>query len=362
MTSTRRVRWLYVAAPVAILVSVALIGVTFRYQSDGPLSLDRRRSGRIAAPREGPGPATDPNVVAAHGVVEPAQAEARLTADMAGRVAALFVTEGMHVEKGTILAELENRTLKAQVVGAEATLAEAQAELQRAMRGMLDSDVKAITFESTAAQARAKLANEDLSRATELAKTGSIANAELEQVRQKYAAAEAEYAAASARTASARGGSRREDILRAQAHVRASEARVEETRGALARSLVTAPFEGDVLRVKSRMGEYHNPAAGEPIVIIGDLASLRIRFDIDERDVRKIKVDTPGYVTAAASPGERYPGKVVEVALRMGRRTVRVDDPIDRIDVKILEVVFALEGKPPLIAGQRVEGFIGASR
>jgi multidrug resistance efflux pump len=124
--------------------------------------------------------------------------------------------------------------------------------------------------------------------------------------------------------------------------------------------MVVAPFAGDILRVKGRMGEFHNPGSNDqPIVIMGDLSHLRIRLDVDERDSGRIKMTLPGYITASAFPGERFSGKVVEIARRMGRRTVRVDDPVDRVDVKILEVVFALDDKPGLIPGQRVEGCLG---
>jgi multidrug resistance efflux pump len=351
-----------VAAPATLLVSGTLIAATFRFQSEGPLWRDLTKAKRVAAPRGGPGPLLDPAIVAAHGVVEPAQPEVRLTADTPGRIAAIFVSEGDHVEKGTILAEIENATLKSEVVAAEATLAVAQAELDRAMHGMVTSDVSAIVSESNAAHAKAKLAEDDLSRSTELAKTGSIANAELETLRQKYAAAQAEYAAASARAISARGGSRREDILIAQARVRAAEAHRDEAKAALARSVVVAPFTGDVIRVKARIGEYHSPAAGEPILMLGDLQTLRVRLDVDERDIARVQAGSPGWVTASAFGDRRFPGKVVEIAKRMGRRTVHVDDPVDRIDVKILEVVFALEGKPTLIPGQRVEGYVGKER
>jgi multidrug resistance efflux pump len=346
------------AAPAAVLAAVLLIAFTFKFQSEGPIGADVREAKRTAIPAGGPGPKIDPNVVAAHGIVEPLQPEARLTADVAGRISAVFVSDGDHVEKGMVLAEIENLTLKAQLTVSEAQLAEAQAQLERTMHGLLASDVNAIVFESNAAQAKAKLAQEDLARTSELAKTGSVPGAELEQLRQKEQAAQSEYAAASSRAATARGGSRREDILMAQAHVRAAEATRDGAKAALARTLIVAPFAGDVLRVKSRIGEFHSPGAGEPVLVLGDVRSLRVRLDVDERDIARTRVGAPAYVTAIAAGDKRFPGKVVEVAKRMGRRTVRVDDPIDRVDVKILEVVVLLDDKPTLLPGQRVEGFV----
>ena len=53
-----------------------------------------------------------------------------------------------------------------------------------------------------------------------------------------------------------RGGSRKEDILIAQARVRAAEAGRDEAKETLARSLVVSPTSGDILRIKARIGEY----------------------------------------------------------------------------------------------------------
>ena len=63
-------------------------------------------------------------------------------------------------------------------------------------------------------------------------------------------------------------------------------------------------------------------------------------------------------VRAIAFPGRDFPGRVIEVARRMGRKNVRTDDPIERNDTKVLEVVIALEQSRDLVVGQRVMSYV----
>ena len=47
-----------------------------------------------------------------------------------------------------------------------------------------------------------------------------------------------------------------------------------------------------------------------------------------------------------------------EIGRRMGRKNVRTDDPVERLDVKILEVVMQLDQPDGLVPGIRVTGYI----
>jgi multidrug resistance efflux pump len=128
---------------------------------------------------------------------------------------------------------------------------------------------------------------------------------------------------------------------------------------------IRAPCDGTILQVKYRVGEYYSPAspagaAVEPLVVLGDLRALRVRVDVDERDIARVKLGAPGYVTLSAFSGRRFPGKVVEIGARMGRKNVRTDDPVERLDVKILEVVVLMDDRGELMPGIRVTGYIEA--
>src|SRR5262249_51181940 len=148
-----------------------------------------------------------------------------------------------------------------------------------------------------------------------------------------------------------------EDISIAQARVKAATAALEEARGMLQRTQIVSPIAGRVLRLRLHVGEYHNPTA-EPLVIVGDVSRLRVRVDVDERDVDRLAAGAPAYVTAPAYEPRRFTGKLVEISEHMGRRTVRVDDPKDRVDVKVLEALLELDGAPPLVPGMRVSAYV----
>jgi HlyD family secretion protein len=94
--------------------------------------------------------------------------------------------------------------------------------------------------------------------------------------------------------------------------------------------------------------------------VLGDLRAMRVRVDVDEHDIARVKLGARGYVTLSAFPGRRFPGKVVEIGVRMGRKNVRTDDPVERLDVKVLEVVLQLDEPQGLVSGIRVSGYIEA--
>ncbi len=169
------------------------------------------------------------------------------------------------------------------------------------------------------------------------------------------------YKAADARRSAALAGSRREDVLAARARVSGAQARRDQARAILDRLTIRAPIAGEVLSVKVRAGEYYSPGAGEAVVM-GDTRVLRVRMDVEERDIGKIRKGLYAYITADAFPGQRFPGRVIEIGRRMGRKNIRTDDPVERIDTKILEVIIELDKREPdqgtLIPGLRVVSVI----
>ncbi len=83
-------------------------------------------------------------------------------------------------------------------------------------------------------------------------------------------------------------------------------------------------------------------------------------MDVDERDIGRVKLGQAAYAVADAWQGVRFPGKVTEIGRRMGRKNVRTDDPTERIDTKILEVVIDLDEPGRLVTGLRVTSYIDA--
>ena len=94
--------------------------------------------------------------------------------------------------------------------------------------------------------------------------------------------------------------------------------------------------------------------------LAGDAGLTVLRVVVAERggDVAHVRVGSNVLVRAIAFPGREFRGRVIEVGHRMGRKNVRTDDPIDRNDTKILEVVVVLESSNGLVVGQRVMSYV----
>lgn len=309
--------------------------------------------------REAPAPAS---VASANGIVEPREPEVRVSAAASGQIARIAVTEGQKVAAGDVLVELDRRIEAAQLAAAEADVAAARADLDRVLRGTRTEELRAARAETEGARARATLARGVAERTERAAAAGALPGEELERARKEADAAEAAARVVEAREQAAIAGSRREDVQLSRARLASAEARRDQAAAVHARMLVVSPIAGEVLQLPYRAGEWYQPGAqaGEvtPIAVVGDTSKLRVRLDIDERDIGRVAVGAKAVVRASAFSGKDFPGTIVELGRRMGRKNVRTDDPVERNDTKILEVVVALDGAPPLLVGQRVTGYV----
>jgi ABC exporter DevB family membrane fusion protein len=348
------------------LAVVAMLGLVVRALAAGPSYTPRPKDIAAASREVKPPPGTvderaplpPGNVVGGSGIVEPAQREARLAGGAPGVIQRILVKEGDRVKEGDLLLVLESAVEETAVKSAEADLGSARASLARTLNGQRAEDREAANAEAGSARARADLSATALGRAEQLVKGGAMTAEELDRARLNAASDRESARAAAARARAAQVGSRVEDIAAARAAVAAAEARVAQAKATLDRRQIRAPYAGEVLQVKARAGEYYTPGASEAPLVLGDTSHLRARIDVDERDIGKVAVGQPVYVVVDAYPGVKFTGKVAEIGRRMGRKNVRTDEPTERLDTKILEVVADLDDAARLVPGLRLTGYV----
>lgn len=332
-----------------------------------PPNMARASDQKIAARHiagEGDGAAfperPDGDFVGGNGIVEPVQREAKLAGSVAGRVAQIRVQEGQFVEANAELIRLDTGVEEAALHAAEADLKAAQAELSRTVRGSRAQDVAAAVAEANAAHARSELSAGVLQRLHQASVSGAITRDELDRAQRQADADRFAAEQANARRQVVIEGSRREDVQITQARMMAAEAKRDQAKAALERLIIRAPTAGEVLSIKYRLGELYQPGSGDALVILGDTRQLRVRMDVDERDVGKLALGAKAIMRAPAFAGNDFHGSVVDIGKRMGRKNIRTDDPVERIDTKILEVLIALEDPDAkkLIVGQRVMCYV----
>jgi len=335
--------------------------VTVPIQKD-VLKAEREAKSRVPGPDvRAPLPETGSQLVGGNGIVEPAQRETRVAGQATGVVKDVLVKEGDQVKAGAVLVRLVDDVEAATLAAAEADLAAERATLARTLKGLRVEDKDAVAAEASAAKSKAELSASVAGRTEQLAKSGAATADELDRARRQAQADQATYQSLEARARAAEAGSRSEDIAIQRARVLAAEARVAQARANVERLAVKAPLDGEVLQVKVRPGELYSFQGTEPLVVMGDTRTLRVRMDVDERDVAKVQLGATAFVTADAFGARRFSGRVVEVARRFGRKNVRTDDPVEKNDTKILETVIELESNQLLIPGQRVTCFVSAT-
>jgi HlyD family secretion protein len=117
--------------------------------------------------------------------------------------------------------------------------------------------------------------------------------------------------------------------------------------------VIRAPTAGTIVR------RYANPGSGASTFNVTAMFQLQpdtqriVRAEVEERSVNQVKIGQNVEIVPESDQDKAYPGKVLRIASVMGSRKLRSDDPSERADERVVEVVVDAEQAPVLI-GQRV--------
>jgi HlyD family secretion protein len=303
----------------------------------------------------------DSGVVAAPGRVEPRSEEIVLSAEISGRIARINVQEGDPVKAGQVVAELDNGVQLARVAEAEALVEQKEAELRRVTNGAHEQERREALAAVNEAEVVVKNTASELARREVLSKGGFSSDEQVQKLQAAHLSAKARLEAARSRYALLTAPTREEDVSRAAADLALARAKLEEARAQLQRTIIRAPIDGTVLRRYRRPGEVVSEIRDTSILSIGDISTLRVRADVDEADINRVKPGAKVHVKADAFGDQKFPGKVVRIGQTLGRKSFIADTPGERLDTKVLEVVVELDSPGPLMPGLRVDVFFETS-
>jgi RND family efflux transporter MFP subunit len=238
--------------------------------------------------------------VTANGYVV-ARTKASVSAKIAGRLAYLGVSEGSHVQRGEVIARLDNADYDAAVAQAQANVASADASIieARADRDQLVRDAERLEDIRTR--------NENL-----------VSKQELDLARSRVAQSTARVNAAEARKRAA------------EAALRVAQATDENT-------VIRAPFTGTVLRKDAEVGEVVAPSVGGgltrgAVVTMADLATLEVEVDVNEAYIARIASGRPARITLDAYPDTSFRGSVRQVVPTADRQRATVQVKVSILD------------------------------
>jgi HlyD family secretion protein len=343
-------------------LAVALIvtpGRSIQIKLGSPSPPQAQASAQSTAPAaQSASGAQQPWVAAAPGRVEPRSGQLRLGTSLSGKVDAIPVAANDRVAEGEVLLRLEDKEARARLSAAEAEAAARKRErdAQPVTSGRESvSKAEDAVFSAERAVTSARMELDDAITANR--KNASGTQGALSAARRRLADANEKLRQEQANYASAYSKANVPAPNRLEAALIASRAEVTLTESVLDKTRIRTPIAGKVLQINAKVGELVAPSEF-PLAVVGDMSVVRVRAEVDEADVAKIKLGQSVYVRNNAYPGKEFDGKVVEIAPslafpKMGSRGAR-----RATDVEVLEVVIDLEGSNvPLLAGMRVDTY-----
>jgi HlyD family secretion protein len=337
-----------------------LIGVT-AFVLTVALTLFSLRTRTRNAPNVAAAQPTAPRLIAGPGKVEPVSEDIQLGSELSGKLRSVNVEEGVRVRKGQVLAELENSDYRAEVLSAQADVRAKEATLRKVVNGARMQERSQALATVHAAQAVMDNAKAEMERRQKLfGEAGVISQEELDRYVRAYSVAKEEYQESLQRHSLVDDHTREEDVALAQADLQLARASLDNAKAKYEKTLIKSPIDGLVLRKHHRSGESvsNSSTVPDPILTVGDTNVLRVRMDVDETDVDRIRVGQKAYVTADAFGDQKFWGRVVRIGNQLGPKNVRTDEPTEKVDKKILETLIELDHAPQLPDGLRVDAYV----
>lgn len=256
-----------------------------------------------------------PYAAIANGKVDVEGGIIQIAARRGGIVREVLVQEGERVTAGQILARQEDDEPRLAVQSAAAAVAQAESQLNQ-----IRVDIRT--------------AQREQERLQRLAATNFVAAQRVDQ------------AADAVATAQARLGSQ-------QAAVQTARAQLDQARYNQELTVIRAPSAGRIVR------RYANPGAGASTLNVSTMFDLEpdapriVRAEVVESDLPNLTDGQAVEISPEGNASKIYVGTVLRRAAVFGARKLASDDPSQRTDERVVEVV-ASAGDAPLLIGQRV--------
>jgi ABC exporter DevB family membrane fusion protein len=285
---------------------------------------------------------SDEVVLACPGRVEGLSEVIKVSAAVDGVLAAVRVKEGQRVAAGEVLALIDCHDLEAELQAARARAESARQSRQRILRGSREEERHMAADKLVEAEAVLRQAQLQSQRIAALFDKGDVSREALEKARRDAEVAEATRRAAANYQTLVNAPPLPEETARADAEVNAAEEQIRISAAKLNKCTIKAPLAGTVLQSHLKPGEAVSAVFPQPIVSLADTSQLRVRAEVDERDIGRIYSGQPALILIDAFPQEQFRGSVSSLGALMGRKKVRTGDPAEKSDRDVLEVLVDL--------------------
>lgn len=308
-----------------------------------------------------PPSATFQHKVGAIGIVEASSENIAVSLPVPGLVSAVYVKAGDRVTRGQRLFSLDDRDVRAELALRESNLDLARARLARLAASPRPEEIPPAEARVHEAEAQLSDARVQLQLIESVKDKRAIRVEDLERRRRAVDVAQAKVDEAQAALQLLRAGAWSKEIEVAQAEVQQAASQVERVRADLGRLTVTAPIPGEILQCKVRPGEY--AAAGpltQPLMLLGAVDELHVRADVDERDAPRVKAGAAVVASVRGDASRKFPLRYVRVEPFVVPKRNLTNDATERVDTRVMQVIYALEKGASVLPGQQMDVLIEA--
>ena len=213
---------------------------------------------------------------------------------VSGRLVALLKDEGALVQKGTLLAKLDNEPYQIEHQKAVANLASTQAQLALYLAGYRQEEIAQAKAQVQQFQAAYDYAESNYQRQLKLINTAAISKDQFDSSKTQYHQAKANLQSAQDKLAQLETGFRVEEIDTAKANVALAQAMLQQAELNLKDAELIAPTNGTILTRAIEEGTLVN--AGTPVYAISLASPIWIRAYVDEVNLSQVEPGQRVYI------------------------------------------------------------------
>jgi HlyD family secretion protein len=288
------------------------------------------------------------------GKLESLTEEIGVASDITGRIVKILVDEGDPVEVGQPLAQLDETYYGARVAAYQAAVEAAKARKARLTAGARVESIRKAQAVLDEEEAMSRIARDRANRADRLGQNGILSGDEADWFRRDAEARDARVRASREELTILQNETRPEDLAAAAAELLRAQEELAAGKAELDKTVIRSPIRGTVVRRNLRVGEAVSSFQVEPVITVADLSRLRVRAEVDEIDIGKVRLGQIARAESDSFPGLILNGRVVRLGKTMGRKSVKSMNPNERQDVRVREVLIELDSAVDLPLGLRL--------
>ena len=259
-----------------------------------------------------------------------------VAAKFSARVAATPGRDGAPVRQGDLLLRLDGTEMEARVLQTRQELERARAQLEKALNGTREEEIRRLHQQHQEAVAALALAEKTHARCRVLHAQQAVSTQCYDEAVNALTQARARERAMKAALEEAVTGSRQEDIAAARAATQALEARLQEVESMARDVELRSPVDGEISKVLVDVGELVAP--GYPLVTLIELDDLWMVIQVREDQLQDVRMGRLLVGQIPALSGTMVVFRVDYLAPLGKYATWRATNNSDSFDLKTFEV------------------------